>query len=98
MDQYIGQVVDTVHRTGGQVRGPIPLPSKITHFTTNRSPHVDKKSREQFKRVIHKRVLYIPDPSDQTVQALQKLDEVAEVRVKMKEADGVKLSLPEAAE
>ena len=71
-------------RTGAQVRGPIPLPTKIEKFTVNRSPHVDKKSREQFEMRTHKRLLDIVDPTPQTVDALMKLDLAAGVDVEIK--------------
>ena len=74
----------TVRRTGAQVRGPIPLPTRIEKFTVNRSPHVDKKSREQFEIRTHKRVLDIVDPTPQTVDALMKLDLSAGVDVEIK--------------
>jgi small subunit ribosomal protein S10 len=67
-----------------QVRGPIPLPTKIEKFTVNRSPHVDKKSREQFEMRTHKRLLDIVDPTPQTVDALMKLDLAAGVDVEIK--------------
>src|ERR1700720_3132771 len=74
----------TEKRTGAQVRGPIPLPTKIEKFCVNRSPHVDKKSREQFEIRTHKRVLDIVDPTPQTVDALMKLDLAAGVDVEIK--------------
>ena len=67
-----------------QVRGPIPLPTHIEKFTVNRSPHIDKKSREQFEMRTHKRVLDIVDPTPQTVDALMKLDLAAGVDVEIK--------------
>ena len=75
---------DTAKRTGAQVRGPIPLPTKIEKFTVNRSPHIDKKSREQFEMRTHKRLLDIVDPTPQTVDALMKLDLAAGVDVEIK--------------
>ena len=66
------------------VRGPIPLPTRIEKFTVNRSPHVDKKSREQFEIRTHKRLLDIVDPTPQTVDALMKLDLAAGVNVEIK--------------
>jgi small subunit ribosomal protein S10 len=57
LDQSVGEIVETVKRTGGRVAGPIPLPTRIERFTVNRSPHVDKKSREQFEIRTHKRLL-----------------------------------------
>ena len=71
-------------RTGASVRGPIPLPTRIERFTVNRSPHVNKKSREQFEIRTHKRMLDIVDPTPQTVDALMKLDLAAGVDVEIK--------------
>ena len=71
-------------RTGAKVVGPIPLPTRINKFTVLRSPHVDKKSREQFEIRTHKRVLDIVDPTPQTVDALMKLDLSASVDVEIK--------------
>src|SRR5690348_10547736 len=84
LDQSVREIVETVRRTGGQVRGPIPLPTHIEKFTVNRSPHVDKKSREQFEMRTHKRLLDIVDPTPQTVDALMKLDLAAGVDVEIK--------------
>ena len=67
-----------------EVRGPIPLPTRIEKFTVNRSPHIDKKSREQFEMRTHKRLLDIVDPTPQTVDALMKLDLAAGVDVEIK--------------
>ena len=78
------EIVSTAKRTGAQVRGPIPLPTRIEKFTVNRSPHVDKKSREQFEMRTHKRLLDIVDPTPQTVDALMKLDLAAGVDVEIK--------------
>jgi small subunit ribosomal protein S10 len=77
------EIVNTAKRTGATVRGPIPLPTRIEKFTVNRSPHVDKKSREQFEIRTHKRVLDIVDPTPQTVDALMKLDLSAGVDVQI---------------
>jgi len=77
------EIVNTAKRTGAQVRGPIPLPTRIEKFTVNRSPHIDKKSREQFEIRTHKRVLDIVDPTPQTVDALMKLDLAAGVDVQI---------------
>ena len=74
----------TAKRTGAQVRGPIPLPTRIERFTVLRSPHIDKKSREQFEMRTHKRLLDIVDPTPQTVDALMKLDLAAGVDVEIK--------------
>jgi small subunit ribosomal protein S10 len=84
LDSSTKEIVSTAKRTGAHVRGPIPLPTKIEKFTVNRSPHVDKKSREQFEIRTHKRVLDIVDPTPQTVDALMKLDLAAGVDVEIK--------------
>ena len=84
LDQSTGEIVNTARRTGAQVRGPIPLPTRIEKFTVLRSPHIDKKSREQFEIRTHKRVLDIVDPTPQTVDALMKLDLAAGVDVEIK--------------
>jgi len=84
LDSSTKEIVSTAKRTGAQVRGPIPLPTKIEKFTVNRSPHIDKKSREQFEIRTHKRVLDIVDPTPQTVDALMKLDLAAGVDVEIK--------------
>jgi small subunit ribosomal protein S10 len=84
LDASAKEIVSTAKRTGAQVRGPIPLPTKIEKFTVNRSPHIDKKSREQFEIRTHKRVLDIVDPTPQTVDALMKLDLAAGVNVEIK--------------
>ena len=78
------RALEVAKRTGAQVRGPIPLPTKIEKFTVNRSPHVDKKSREQFEMRTHKRLLDIVAPTPQTVDALMKLDLAAGVDVEIK--------------
>ena len=84
LDQSTREIVNTAKRTGSEVVGPIPLPTRIEKFTVNRSPHVDKKSREQFEIRTHKRVLDIIDPTPQTVDALMKLDLAAGVDVEIK--------------
>ena len=84
LDQSTKEIVNTAKRTGAEVRGPIPLPTNIEKFTVLRSPHVDKKSREQFEMRIHKRVLDIVDPTPQTIDALMKLDLAAGVDVEIK--------------
>ena len=87
LDQSTREIVSTVKRTGAGIKGPIPLPRRIERFTVNRSPHVDKKSREQFEIRTHKRLMII-DPTPQTVDALMKLDLAAgvEVEIKLEEA------------
>lgn len=84
LDQSTKEIVGTAKRTGAEVRGPIPLPTRIEKFTINRSPHIYKKSREQFEIRTHKRVLDIVDPTPQTVDALMKLDLAAGVDVEIK--------------
>ena len=84
LDSSTSEIVSTAKRTGAQVRGPIPLPTGIEKFTVNRSPHIDKKSREQFEIRTHKRVLDIIEPTPQTVDALMKLDLAAGVDVDIK--------------
>ena len=84
LDQSASEIVNTAKRTGARVRGPIPLPTRIERFTVNRSPHIDKKSREQFEIRTHKRLLDIVDPTPQTVDALMKLDLAAGVNVEIK--------------
>ena len=78
------EIVNTAKRTGAEVRGPVPLPTRIERFTVLRSPHIDKKSREQFEIRTHKRVLDIVGPTPQTVDALMKLDLAAGVDVEIK--------------
>jgi len=84
LDQATGEIADTARRTGALIRGPIPLPTRIEKFTVNRSPHVDKKSREQFEVRTYKRLLDIVQPTPQTVDALMKLDLAAGVDVEIK--------------
>ena len=84
LDQSVRVIVGTAKRTGARVRGPIPLPNRIERFTVLRSPHIDKKSREQFEIRTHKRLLDIVDPTPQTVDALMKLDLAAGVDVEIK--------------
>ncbi|RII00323.1 30S ribosomal protein S10 [candidate division NPL-UPA2 bacterium Unc8] len=74
LDQSTREVVETIRRTGADVSGPIPLPTKKEVFTVLRSPHVDKKSREQFEIRTHERLLDIIEPNSKTVAALRKLD------------------------
>jgi small subunit ribosomal protein S10 len=84
LDGSASEIVHTAKRTGARVRGPVPLSTRIERFTVNRSPHVDKKSREQFDVKTHKRLLDIVDPTPQTVDALMKLDLAAGVDVEIK--------------
>ena len=84
LDQSVSEIVETAKRTGARVAGPIPLPTVLNKFTVLRSPHVDKKSREQFEIRTHKRLLDILEPTPQTVDALMKLDLSAGVDVEIK--------------
>ena len=84
LDQSTGEIVETARRTGAKIAGPIPLPTRIQKFTVLRSPHVDKKSREQFEIRTHKRMLDILEPTQQTLDALMKLDLSAGVDVEIK--------------
>ena len=84
LDQSASEIVETARRTGARIAGPIPLPTSIARYTVNRSPHVDKKSREQFEMRTHKRLLDILEPSSQTVDALMKLELPAGVDVEIK--------------
>lgn len=84
LDQSATEIVDTAKRTGARVAGPIPLPTMKNKWTVLRSPHVDKKSREQFEIRTHKRLMDILDPTPQTVDALMKLDLPAGVDVEIK--------------
>jgi small subunit ribosomal protein S10 len=84
LDQSVGEIVDTAKRTGARVAGPIPLPTVINKYCVLRGPHVDKKSREQFEIRTHKRLIDILDPTQQTVDALMKLDLSAGVDVEIK--------------
>ncbi len=84
LDKSASEIVGTVTRTGAKVRGPIPLPTKINKYCVLRSPHIDKKSREQFEIRTHKRLLDIVEPTQQTIDALMKLDLSAGVDVEIK--------------
>jgi small subunit ribosomal protein S10 len=84
LDQSTTEIVETAKKTGAQVAGPIPLPTLKNRYTVNRSPHVDKKSREQFEVRTHKRLLDILEPTQDTVDALMKLDLPAGVDVEIK--------------
>lgn len=84
LDQSVGEIVDTAKRTGARLAGPIPLPTKISRYTVLRSPHIDKKSREQFEMRIHKRLVDILEPTQQTIDALMKLELSAGVDVEIK--------------
>lgn len=84
LDKSAAEIVRTAERTGARISGPVPLPTKKTIYTVNRSPHVDKKSREQFERRIHKRLIDILNSTPQTVDALQRLDLPAGVDIEIK--------------
>jgi small subunit ribosomal protein S10 len=84
LDKSALEIVETVRKTGARVSGPVPLPTKKTIITVLRSPHVDKKSREQFEMRVHKRLLDIYESSPQTVEALRRLDLPAGVDVEIK--------------
>ena len=84
LDTSAKEILETAKRTGADVRGPIPLPTRIEKFTVLRSPHIDKKSRDQFEIRTHKRLMDIIDPTPQTVDALMKLDLAAGVDVEIK--------------
>lgn len=84
LDQSVTEIVSTAQNTGSRVAGPIPLPTRISRYTVLRSPHVNKKSREQFEIRTHKRIIDIIEPTPQTVDALMRLDLPAGVDVKIK--------------
>jgi small subunit ribosomal protein S10 len=84
LDRSVVEIVETAKRTGASIAGPIPLPTKIQKFTVLRSPHVDKKSREQFEIRTHKRLIDILSPTPETVDALMKLNLAAGVDVEIK--------------
>jgi small subunit ribosomal protein S10 len=84
LDAATDEIVKTANRTGSEVVGPVPLPTSINKFTVNRSPHVNKKSREQFEIRNHRRIIDIVNPTPQTVDALMKLDLASGVDVKIK--------------
>lgn len=84
LDQSVKEIVKTVKKTGAKISGPVPMPTEINRWTVLRSPHVDKKSREQFEMRTHKRVIDILEPNSQTVDALMKLDLASGVDVEIK--------------
>ena len=83
LDQSTQEIVETIVRTGAKVSGPVPLPTKKKIYTVLRSPHIDKKSREQFMQAVHKRVLELSQPTAKTVDALRKLNLPAGVSVEI---------------
>ncbi len=84
LDQSVKEIVDTARKTGARIAGPVPLPTKVSRFTILRSPHVDKKSREQFEIRTHKRLIDIYEPTQDTVNALMSLDLASGVDVEIK--------------
>jgi small subunit ribosomal protein S10 len=84
LDDSVGKIVEVAKRTGAEVVGPVPLPNNRRVYTVLRSPHVDKKSREQFEIRIHKRLIDLNNPSQQTMEALTKLDLPAGIQVEIK--------------
>ena len=87
LDQSTAEIVNTAKRTGASVRGPVPLPTRLEKFSVIRSPHVNKKSQEQFEMRTHKRLLDVLEPTPQTIDALMKLDLPAGVDVEIKIMD-----------
>jgi len=85
IDKSVKAIVETVERTGAEISGPVPLPTKIKRYTVLRSPHVNKKSREQFEIRIHKRLIDILSPNDNTIDALMKLQLPAGVYVEIEQ-------------
>ena len=84
LDKSVAEIVDTANLTGARVAGPIPLPTSISRYTVLRSPHIDKKSREQFEVRTHKRLVDILEPTQQTIDALMKLELSAGVHAEIK--------------
>ncbi|MCB9506815.1 MAG: 30S ribosomal protein S10 [Myxococcales bacterium] len=84
LDRSAAEIIDTAKRTGAQVAGPVPLPTSISYFTVLRGPHIDKKSREQFEMRTHKRLIDILEPTEQTLNALMRLDLSPGVDVEIK--------------
>ena len=84
LDASTEEIVNTVKRTGATIKGPIPLPTRIERYTVLRSPHIDKKCREQFESRTHKRLIDIIEPTPQTVEALMKLDLASGVDIEIK--------------
>lgn len=84
LDRSVDEIVNTAKRSGAKIAGPIPLPTKRTVYTVLRSPHVDKKSREQFETRVHKRLIDIYDSTSQTVDSLMRLDLPAGIDIEIK--------------
>lgn len=87
LDSSVGSIVETARQTGAKIAGPVPLPTRIRKFTVLRSPHVDKKSRDQFEMRQHKRLVDLVDPSPKTLDDLQNLEIPAGVHVEIKVLD-----------
>ena len=88
LDVSAAEIVETAKRTGATVHGPVPLPTQISRYTVNRSPHIDKKSREQFEIRTHKRLIDILEPTGRTIDALNKIALPAGVDIKIKASAG----------
>lgn len=84
LDQAAAEIVETAKLTGAKVSGPVPLPTRIERYTVLRSPHVDKKSREQFEIRTHKRLIDIVEPTAKTVDALNRLNMPAGIEIRIK--------------
>ena len=84
LDQSVNEIIETAKKTGSMIAGPVPLPTRIERFTVNRSPHVDKKSMEQFEIRTHKRMIDIINPTGRTVDELKKLNLPAGVDISIK--------------
>jgi small subunit ribosomal protein S10 len=84
LDKRAAELVDTAKRTGARVTGPVPLPTRVERYTVLRSPHIDKKSREQFEIRTHKRILFISEPTAKTIDAISKLNLPAGVDIRIK--------------
>ena len=84
IDQSARDIVETAKRTGARISGPVPLPTRIERFTVLRSPHIDKKSREQFEIRTHKRLIFITEPTAKTMDALAKLNMPAGVDIRIR--------------
>lgn len=84
VDRSASQIVDAAKRTGAEVHGPIPLPTRVERYTVLSSPHVDKKSREQFEMRTHKRLIDISEPSARTIEALRNMNVPAGVDIRLK--------------
>ena len=84
IDQSARDIVETAKRTGARISGPVPLPTRIERYTVLRSPHIDKKSREQFEIRTHKRLIFITEPTSKTMDALAKLNMPAGVDIRIR--------------